>query len=389
MNHFAAAVMTMVVIFGSAAGLSGQQKPPAKPLPDGLQASAEELSLVNAGWTALAARDFGKASAAVASVMAKNPRSIAAASLWIEIEASRGGGLAALQVYEQWLNSRKLEDGYLLRRCAKALLWEGAAVPEVEADALQYLSADDDPFARARLANAMLGGGLAETRALARLGDEGAVNRLIAMMAKYGASNKTVFIEALVQSRSPRAIPVLTTLLDDKDPSNVSAAADGLGTLNATSAIPKLQRLHADSTALFPVQFLTAGALYKMNDLTGLPLLQRQLTSEIATLRVGAAELMASRPDAAWMQVVRALVTDPDPGVRLRAAKLIAPFELDLARQTLEPLLVDSNPAIRQLAGVAITDRTATDFATLRRLLRSAELSTRMRAAGRILELTR
>jgi len=388
MSRFVA-VATMVVIFGTAAGLSGQQTPSAKPVPDGAQASAEELSLVNAGWAALATGDFAKAGAAVTTVLAKNPRSIAAASLWVEIEVSRGGGLAALQVYEQWLNSRKLEDGYLLRRCARAVLWEGAAVPEVEADALQYLSADDDPFARARLANAMLGGGLAETRALARLGDEGAVNRLIAMMAKYGASNKTVFIEALVQSRSPRAIPVLTTLLDDKDPANVSAAADGLGTLNAMSAIPKLQRLHADSAALFPVHFLTAGALYKMNDLTGLSLLQRQLTSEIATLRIGAAELMASRPDATWMQVVRSLVTDRDPNVRLRAAKLIAPYELDLARQTLESLLVDPNQAIRQLAGVAITDRTATDFATLRRLLRSAELSTRMRAAGRILELTR
>ena len=192
-----------------------------------------------------------------------------------------------------------------------------------------------------------------------------------------------------MQSRSPRAIPVLTSLLDDKDPTNVGAAVDGLGTLNATSAIPKLQRLHADSAALFPVQFLTAGALYKMNDLTGLALLQRQLTSEYSTMRVGAAEQMANRPDGAWMQVVRSLVTDPEPSVRLRAAKLIAPFELDLARQTLESLLVDSNQAIRQLAGMTIAERTASDFAALRRLLRTNDLPIRMRAAGRVLELTR
>jgi hypothetical protein len=137
------------------------------------------------------------------------------------------------------------------------------------------------------------------------------------------------------------------------------------------------------------VQFLSAGALYKMNDLTGLSLLQRQLTSEYATLRVGAAEQMAGRPDGTWMQVVRALVTDQDPSVRLRAAKLIAPFELDLARQTLESLLVDNNQAIRQLAGMTIAERTATDFATLRQLLRNPDLPIRMRAAGRMLELTR
>jgi HEAT repeat protein len=155
------------------------------------------------------------------------------------------------------------------------------------------------------------------------------------------------------------------------------------------SAIPKLRRLHDDSAAIFPVQFLAAGALYKMNDPSGLSLLQRQLTSEYSTMRVGAAEQMASRPDGTWMQVVRALVTDQDPHVRLRAAKLIAPFDLDLARQTLESLLVDNNQAIRQLAGMTIADRTATDFVTLRRLLRTTDMPTRMRAAGRMLELTR
>ena len=388
MNHFAAFV-AIALMFVPATNPSAEQNSPAKPLAEGVKASAEELSLVNAGWAALAAGDAGKASAAVTSVLAKNPRSIAAASLWVELEISRNGGLAGLQAYEQWLNARKLDDGYLLRRCARALLWEGAALPEVAADALQYLSADDDPFARARLANMMVGGGLAETRALARLGDEGAVSQLIARMAKHPGSNKTFFIEALVQSRSPRAIPVLTALLDDKDPTNVSAAVDGLGTLNAMSAIPKLRRLHEDSAAIFAVQFLAAGALYKMNDLTGLSLLQRQLTSEYSTLRVGAAEQMASRPDGTWMQVVRALVTDQDPHVRLRAAKLIAPFELDLAKQTLESLLVDNNQAIRQLAGMTIADRTATDFVTVRRLLRTTDMPTRMRAAGRILELTR
>jgi hypothetical protein len=117
-------------------------------------------------------------------VLAKNPRSIAAATLWVEIEISRKGGLAGLQAYEQWLNARKLDDGYLLRRCARALLWEGAALPEVAADALQYLSADDDPFARARLANMMVGGGLAET-ARSPVWATRAVNQLIALMAKH------------------------------------------------------------------------------------------------------------------------------------------------------------------------------------------------------------
>src|SRR6187397_2087138 len=130
MKHFAAFV-AIALMFVSATNPSGEQNSAAKPLAEGVKASAEELSLVNAGWAALAAGDAGKASAAVTSVLAKNPRSIAAATLWVEIEISRKGGLAGLQAYEQWLNARKLDDGYLLRRCARALLWEGAALPEV------------------------------------------------------------------------------------------------------------------------------------------------------------------------------------------------------------------------------------------------------------------
>jgi hypothetical protein len=90
--------------------------------------------------------------------------------------------------------------------------------------------------------------------------------------------------------------------------------------------------------------------LYKMNDLTGLSLLQRQLTSEYATQRVGAAEQMAGRPDGTWMQVVRALVDGPGSERSIEGGEAHRAFELDLARQTLESLLVDNNQAIRQLA---------------------------------------
>jgi HEAT repeat protein len=240
----------------------------------------------------------------------------------------------------------------------------------------------------------MVAGSMGDTRALARVGDEGAVRRLIDQI-ENSPGGKMFQIDALVQSRSPLAIPPLTKLLDDRNhPDHIAAAANGLGTLNARAAIPQLRRLYADTSLPSPVRFMAAAGLYKMNDMTGLPLLQMQLTSENANLRIGAARFMAGQPgggqpDATWLTVVRGLVGDPDPAVRVQAAELVAAYDLDLARQSLEGLLTDENAAIRGLAGLAYIDRVATDFGTLRRFLRSPDGLTQVRAAGRVLELTR
>ncbi len=347
----------------------------------------EETKTLAAGWAALSAGDAEKAAAAASAVLATHPRSAAAGALLVEADIARGGSAAGLRAYERWLADRKLEDGYLLRRVARELLWEAAGVLEFKIDALRHLAADDDVQARAALAAMMAGGDLAGMRALARIGDEGAVRRLINAMQAQKSGSKGYFIEALIESRSPLAVPPLTTILSDANrPADVAAAADGLGILGGASAIPELKRLLSDPA--FPYPGLIAGALYRLNDGAGMATLQRMLASEHAAVRKGAAEMMAANPDATWHQVVRALMSDPDPINRLAGAKLIARYELDAARETLEALLRDENPAVRQLAGIAIAERTAVDFATLRRLFRG-EGPVRVRAAGRVLELTR
>ncbi len=362
-------------------GQGGAQTPPVL---------TEETFLLYNGWALLAAGEPEKAASSAQAVLAKYPRSIAAAALLIEAEIARGGGLAGLTAYETWLGTRKLEDGYLLRRAARAVLWGDTTKPEVAVDALQYLAADDDAEARAQLARRMMAGSIVETRALARLGDEGAVRQLVDQLEK-NVGPKAFLIEALIESHSPLAIPPLTNVLADANhPEFVAAAAGGLGTLNAREAIPQLQRLYEDKSQLFSVRFFAAAGLYKMNDQTGVVFLQQQLASETPLIRAEAAKQLAAQPtDGTWQSVVRALAGDQDPVVRLKAGELLASQDLELARQTLEPLLTNDNGAVRELAGRAVASRTATDFGTLRRLLRSADPGTQVAAAGRILELTR
>ena len=363
-------------------GPSGSQKTPPPP---------ETVQLAN-GWALLASGDAVAAAAAAEGVLSRQPGSVAAGALLIDAEIARAGAMAGLSAYERWLSSRRLEDAYLLRRAARALLWETAKSKETGIEALRYLSADDDADARAQLERRMAAGGLGETVALARIGDQGAVRRLIALM-KVQPGSKQFFIEILIQSKSPLVIQPLTEILDDVNhPEDVASAADGLGLLKATGAAPRLRKFCGNQVAgeaFSPVQFMAAGALFRLNDMSCLSLLQRDLASEVSQVRLKAAEMMADQPDGTWMQVVRGLIGDGDPVVRLKAAKLLAAYDLDQARQTLQGVMADGNPAVQSLAAAALIERTVTDFATLRKLVRSPDENVRVKAAARMLELSR
>lgn len=349
----------------------------------------EETQAMNNGWAWLAAGDTEKAAGYAQGVLAKFPRSIAAAALRVEAEIARGGGQAGLLAYENWLGARKLEDGYLLRRAARAILWEAAADPAAGVEALQHLAADDDAEARLRLARRMVAGALGETRALARLGDQGAIQQLIKQV-ETGEGSKMLQIDALIQSKSPLAIPPLMKLLKDTNyQDHIAAAADGLGTLGATQAIPDLQRLYNDPRQLSTVRLMAAAGLFKMNDMTGIQLLMRQLASDVPTLSIGTARLMANNPSPEWQAAVKKGLTDPDPAVRVMAAELLALADREASRAALEQLLLDDNPVIREKASQAMVQKVVGDFGTFRRFLRAGDPLTRVQAGGRVLELTR
>jgi hypothetical protein len=370
------------------------QQPVQSPKPAVL---TDETLVVYNGWARLAAGDIDGAVSYAQRVLASYPHNIAAISLLMEAEIVRGGGIAGLGAYERWIGQRTLEDGYLLRRAARALLWDAADSPEVGVEALQDLAADGDAEAGSRLVRNMNAGIAGDTRALARIGHTEAIRRLIDQIEKT-PGGKMYQIQALIDSRSQLAVPPLTKLLDDKNhPDHMGLAASGLGVLGAKSAIPALRRLYQDSEnapGMGAVRLSAAAALYMMNDPTGLPYLQKQLTSESPFIRIGTAELMAGRPgsvqpDATWVRVVRELAQSNDSYIRAKASGLLAPYDLETARQSLERLLSDDNPVVRDLAGKLMIDGVASDFTTLRRLLHSQSALTRVQAADRILKLTR
>lgn len=350
-------------------------------------ASTAGLNAVLArGWTALASGDMNTAAATAQAAMAEYPHSVAALALAVEVAIARGGAPGGLDAYERWLGNRRLDAAHVLRRIATVHLHEIARRRETGAaqvEALKFLVEDGDPEILARLA-----GGPAsplEVQLLASTGDERAVQALVQQL--HTAPNKSATIDALAESRSPQAAAALVRLLSDTHDEIRASAAEALGEVGVPEAIAYLTPLLQDER--FPVRLAAAKALYRLGDDSGLGLLESLLLSEHSAFRIAAAEALSVRPGGAWQAVARELTADPDEMVRLKAAELLAPYDRDLARQVVDGLRQSENPAVREEAGRVITERIAADFATLRHLLRDRDPLTGVRAAGRILELTR
>lgn len=351
--------------------------------------AAQTTTAMSDGWAALASGDLAGAARAAQRAMSESPRSVAAGALAVEVDIARGGNIAGLDIYERWLAGRKVEAPYLLRRIAQARLRTVSASrtrQPAETESLAALAADGEQDAAAELARRATAGNLADATVLASMGDPRGVDVLIRQLATP-AGGKLGAINALAESGSKRAIAALVPFLSDAREEYRSAAADALGRLGAAQAIAQIKPLLNDPVV--PVRLGAAGALYRLQDYSGVNMLDGMLTSEHATVRLSAAQMMAGTPTPTWQSVVRTLANEPDETVQLGAARLIAPYDLQLAASVLERLGQSENPTVREEAGRAFVRGVAGDFSALRRYLRNGDTLTSVRAATRILELTR
>lgn len=365
--------LAVIVLVLTAAGVSAQQS------------TSSEREALAQGWSLLSQGEAAKASAVAAESMQRFPRSVAVLSLAVEVEISRGGAAAGLSLYDRWLGKRRVEDAYVLRQIARAFLRQIVKAENMSLArlrAIEVLTADGDTD----VGGATDPGSVAEAGRQAGAAGERAVDSLVAAL-DGPIAGKSRAIQALARSRSPRAVKPLIDVLADSDPLARAAAADALGKIGSADAVPALKGLLNDP--VFPVHLSAAGALLALKDTSGLAWLRQLRASEHAGVRLAAVQAAASDADAEWMKVVRSLTKDDDPEIRRQAAVLLAPHDPEAARAALEPLLKDPNPAQREAAAASYLEFAVTDFAVLRRFLRTGEELARVNAAARILELTR
>jgi HEAT repeat protein len=391
MNMFCSRLGFLLLLLCCSAGpASAQAKAaPGRARPPGA-ISIEEATAITQVWAMLAQGLVHDASKRAAQVLAVYPRSGAAAAVAVEVEIARAGALPALALYERWLGARHLEEPSIVRRIVVALLHETIGQEPGDAarlEALKALAAEGDATALAELSKGAAEGHAPELRSLAAMGDERAVARLIEMLDK-GGGNATGAIEALAQSGSRLAVSPLTARLQHQAPEIRGAAVEGLGELGRRhDVVDRIKPLLEDTSSY--VRIKAAAALYRLGDASGLAMLQGLWSAESDASRLIAAQALASQPDATWMDQVKRLTSAAEPHVRIGAARLIAPYDPALARQVVERAMADTNPAIRDMAGDALTDVAATDIRSLRQLLRLPDRLARTKAAARVLALVR
>jgi HEAT repeat protein len=364
-----------------------QQKPPAaspRPSPP----TGAGLKLVAEGWALLAQGDFSGAALKAAEAAKAAPRHPAPVAFALEVEIAKGNALAGLDFYEHWLGQRTLEEPAMLRRISMAGLREEAAQrqePAARLAALDGLADDGDPRAAAELRDLGSQSGISGIHALAARGDERAVKTLIGGLT--GPSIDVRSLDALGSSGRPEAIEPIIGLLADARQEVRGFAAEALGRLGRPDVAPRLTPLLSDRSLW--VRAKAAGALYRLGDSSGQAVLQELAAGASTDSKLLAAEAMAIRPDASWMTLVKELAASQDPQVRAAAARLIGPHDPEFARTLLEPLMSSENGAIRELASQALGEAVPSDLTLLRRLLRSPSRLARVRAAARVLALTR
>jgi hypothetical protein len=349
-----------------------------------------EAAALGRAWALMSQGSYSAASAQAQELLRRNPRSVNALALAVEAAIGLQGPAAGLDQYERWLGSRSLEEPGVLRGISSALLRELARNPATRLAALQGLAGDGDESAAAEIAALARQGGASELKAMARLGDRGAARALVAQLDRRDVDPART-IEAIGESGYAPAVDALAVWLGDQRPEVRGAAADALGKLGEQSpaVVKMLTPLLSDGSSY--VRTRAAAALYRLGDPAGTPWLQALAASETPAGRMVAAEAMASRPDAAWTALVTELAAAGGaPDIRLRAARLLAPHNPDLAMSVARELSGDANLAIRELAGSVMSEVVSEEgLATLRGQLRAASDLTRLHAATRILDLTR
>jgi hypothetical protein len=389
------APVVLALVLAAAASGSAWQSPIAPPKPEAL--SATDTILLTNGWAALAEGKFDLARQKLAQAFAASPQSVHGLTLAIEIDIAQKDSSAALATYETWLGRRTIDEPFALRRIARAALFEASRLQNAPAgtrlNALRALAEEGETAARAALENEAFRvpgstGALPETQVLTSMGDPRAVGQAIKYLGA-AVPGKANLMAALADSRSPDAIQPLIRMLNDPEPAHVAAAAEALGRLDARGAVPQLRDLFSAQSSLISVRMAAAGALYRMGDNTGQPQLRSWLTSGPPAVRVEAARFMASLPDPEWQAAVRGVLTGDDPTVLLAGASLIAPYDLQLATETIGRLMGSSNVVVQEKAAQVLAKQLATDFRVLRGLMRSGDVGTRAAAAARVLELTR
>ena len=382
MKKLARAAVAALLSLGGLATSAAAQVPdvPARPasMPEARRALAE-------GRTADALR--------MAEAVARNaPRNREAAELQIQILVRLEAVPRALSAYDRYAGAVGKPEAALLAPIALQQLRVTADTavddPRLAIEALERLAGAGDPSGRSRLQQisidragstvAVLADG-----ALARLGDASASARLSNLVSSEGIRDKSTLVEAIARSGSRSGAADLRVLLQDPEPHTRIAAMEALGRMGDRDSIPAIRALLQDDYP--PVRSRAVLVLARLGDAGVSEAVARMKESPVGDVRLEVLASDRTLSAADRRAAVRAILADPDPLTRVKAAEAIAVEDPEAAMAALVRVTGEADMSARREAARALETLKPADLAVCRRLLADPSDWVRVYAAGAVL----
>ena len=311
----------------------------------------------------------------------------------IKASVAAGNADSAFQAYDRYFTSVKAHDPGLLGDLSRSVLaivsadkGSIARLPAFERSARYGDAAALQALQQMAAANSLMPESIAADATLAALGDERAVDRLIQRLGEDGLRDKMPIVEALSAAKARRAAYAVAALLNDNNPYNRMAAAQGLSIIGGREHIASLVAAYEAETES-PVKPAYAIALKSLGSNAGDALLARLEVSPVADVRTQALDAYHAAKSPKWTPLARLLLRSDSEGARLRAATLLGLDDAD-ARREIVRAATSTNVALREVGARLLETTSSKDLDLLLKLLRDTSPVVRAYAAGAMLAAT-
>jgi HEAT repeat protein len=146
-----------------------------------------------------------------------------------------------------------------------------------------------------------------------------------------------------------KSLEILRNCLQDPEYDVKAAAADALGGLQLTEALPELIVLY-HQTEEWLLKLSIVAALGAMQDQRAMPLFKESLVSDVELIRMTTVQAIGDLGDPAGVDLLAKVVAEPDTQIRFRVAEALGKLGGEPAQKLLQQLANDPEPQVAEQA---------------------------------------
>jgi HEAT repeat protein len=146
-----------------------------------------------------------------------------------------------------------------------------------------------------------------------------------------------------------KSLEILRNCLQDAEYDVKAAAADALGALKLTAALPEIIDLY-HQTEEWLLKLSIVAALGEMQDQRALPLLAEALESEVELIRMTTVQTIGELGNLAGVDLLTKIIEDPDTQIRFRVAEALGRIGGEPATAILKKMANDPDSKVAEQA---------------------------------------